>query len=98
MRVIAENIANADSTAKTAGTDPYRRKTVSFENRIADGLGLKIGDFDLIEINEAFASQGLACLRQLGIADDAEHVNHWGTSGFRKLIETRFELGFQDLA
>src|SRR5260221_12845401 len=38
-------------------------------------LGLKIGDFDLIEINEAFAAQGLACLRQLGIADDAEHVN-----------------------
>ena len=38
-------------------------------------LGLKIGDFDLIELNEAFASQGLACLRQLGVADDAEHVN-----------------------
>src|SRR5262249_61887479 len=41
-------------------------------------LGLKIGDFDLIEINEAFASQGLACLRQLGVADDAEHVNPYG--------------------
>jgi 3-oxoadipyl-CoA thiolase len=41
-------------------------------------LGLKIGDFDLIEINEAFASQGLACLRQLGIAEDAEHVNPHG--------------------
>jgi 3-oxoadipyl-CoA thiolase len=41
-------------------------------------LGLKIGDFNLIEINEAFASQGLACLRQLGVADDAEHVNPYG--------------------
>jgi 3-oxoadipyl-CoA thiolase len=41
-------------------------------------LGLKIGDFDLIEINEAFASQGLACLRQLGVPDDAEHVNPHG--------------------
>jgi 3-oxoadipyl-CoA thiolase len=41
-------------------------------------LGLKIGDFNLIEINEAFASQGLACLRQLGIPDDAEHVNPHG--------------------
>jgi 3-oxoadipyl-CoA thiolase len=41
-------------------------------------LGLKIGDFDLIEINEAFASQGIACLRQLGIAEDAEHVNPHG--------------------
>jgi 3-oxoadipyl-CoA thiolase len=41
-------------------------------------LGFKIGDFDLIELNEAFASQGLACLRQLGVADDAEHVNAHG--------------------
>jgi len=41
-------------------------------------LGLKIGDFDLIEINEAFASQGIACLRQLGVADDTEHVNPHG--------------------
>jgi len=38
-------------------------------------LGLKIGDFDVIELNEAFASQALACLRQLGLPDDAEHVN-----------------------
>jgi 3-oxoadipyl-CoA thiolase len=38
-------------------------------------LGLKIGDFDVIELNEAFASQALACLRQLGLSDDAEHVN-----------------------
>jgi 3-oxoadipyl-CoA thiolase len=41
-------------------------------------LGLKIGDFNLIEINEAFASQGIACLRQLGVAEDAEHVNPHG--------------------
>ncbi len=41
-------------------------------------LRLKIGDFALIEINEAFASQSLACLRQLGLADDAEHVNPHG--------------------
>jgi 3-oxoadipyl-CoA thiolase len=41
-------------------------------------LALKISDFDLIELNEAFASQALACLRQLGVADDAEHVNPHG--------------------
>jgi 3-oxoadipyl-CoA thiolase len=41
-------------------------------------LGLTIERFDLIELNEAFASQGLACLRQLGVADDAEHVNPHG--------------------
>jgi 3-oxoadipyl-CoA thiolase len=38
----------------------------------------KIGDYDLIEINEAFASQSLACLRQLGLPDDAEQVNPHG--------------------
>jgi len=38
-------------------------------------LGLKIGDFDAIEINEAFAAQVVACLRQMGLPDDAEHVN-----------------------
>jgi 3-oxoadipyl-CoA thiolase len=46
--------------------------------KLMERLGLKISDFDLIEINEAFASQGLACLRQLGLADDAEHVNAHG--------------------
>jgi 3-oxoadipyl-CoA thiolase len=46
--------------------------------KLMDRLGLKISDFDLIEINEAFAAQGLACLRQLGVPDDAEHVNPHG--------------------
>ena len=38
-------------------------------------LRLAVNDFDAIELNEAFASQVLACLRQLGLPDDAEHVN-----------------------
>jgi acetyl-CoA acyltransferase len=38
-------------------------------------LGLKPADFDLLELNEAFASQVLACTRDLGIPDDAGHVN-----------------------
>ncbi len=41
-------------------------------------LGKKIGDFDWIQLNEAFASQSLACLRQLGLPDDADHVNATG--------------------
>ncbi len=41
-------------------------------------LGLKIGDMDVIELNEAFAAQALAVLRQLGLADDAPHVNSNG--------------------
>jgi 3-oxoadipyl-CoA thiolase len=43
--------------------------------KLMERLGLGIGDFDVIELNEAFASQALACLRQLGLPDDAEHVN-----------------------
>jgi 3-oxoadipyl-CoA thiolase len=46
--------------------------------KLMQRLKLKIGDFDLIELNEAFASQALACLRQLGLPDDAEHVNPHG--------------------
>ena len=38
-------------------------------------LGLKVADMDVVELNEAFASQGLAVLRRLGLPDDAEHVN-----------------------
>ena len=37
--------------------------------------GRKIGDIDVIELNEAFAAQGIAVLRQLGVPDDAPHVN-----------------------
>ena len=38
-------------------------------------LGLTIGDIDVVELNEAFAAQGLAVLRQLGVADDDPRVN-----------------------
>jgi 3-oxoadipyl-CoA thiolase len=43
--------------------------------KLVGRLRMKVSDFDAIEINEAFASQVLACLRQLGLPDDAEHVN-----------------------
>jgi len=41
LRVIAENLANQDSTGSFPGADPYRRKTVSFENRIDRALGVE---------------------------------------------------------
>ncbi|MGI8896119.1 MAG: 3-oxoadipyl-CoA thiolase [Casimicrobiaceae bacterium] len=43
--------------------------------KLMERLGLSITDFDVIELNEAFASQALACLRELGVVDDAAHVN-----------------------
>jgi acetyl-CoA acyltransferase len=43
--------------------------------KLMERLGLSVGDIDVVELNEAFAAQGLAVMRQLGLADDAEHVN-----------------------
>ncbi|WP_066552954.1 3-oxoadipyl-CoA thiolase [Croceicoccus bisphenolivorans] len=44
-------------------------------NKLLARLGMTIGDFDAIELNEAFAAQALAVTRGLGLADDAPHVN-----------------------
>ena len=46
--------------------------------RLLARTGLSIGDFDVVELNEAFAAQGLAVLRQLGLPDDGAHVNPTG--------------------
>lgn len=43
--------------------------------KLLSRIGLSISDFDFIELNEAFASQSLACLRELRIADDADFVS-----------------------
>ena len=43
--------------------------------KLMQRLGIGMAQFDLIELNEAFASQSLACLRQFGLPDDAGHVN-----------------------
>ena len=46
--------------------------------RLMAQTGLTIGDFDVVELNEAFAAQGLAVLRALGLPDDGAHVNPHG--------------------
>jgi acetyl-CoA acyltransferase len=50
------------------GPSPASRKVLAM-------TGLSIGQMDVIELNEAFAAQGLAVMRDLGLPDDAEHVN-----------------------
>lgn len=65
-------------------------------------LGLAPKDFDVIELNEAFAAQALACLRDLGVADDDPRVNPnggaialghpLGMSGARLLMTAAHEL------
>jgi len=61
----------------SAGVDPRVMGIgpVPATQKLMRHLGMTIGDFDAIELNEAFASQGLAVLRALGVADDAPHVN-----------------------
>jgi acetyl-CoA acyltransferase len=75
---------------------------VAATNKVLGLAGLKIRDMDLIELNEAFAAQGLAVLRELGIADDAENVNPnggaialghpLGMSGARLVTTAAYEL------
>ena len=81
----------SEAAVKKHGLTPYARITgmaaagvpprvmgigpVPSTRKLMERYGLKIGDFDVIELNEAFASQALACMRQLGLSDDAEHVN-----------------------
>jgi 3-oxoadipyl-CoA thiolase len=67
-RVLGFASAGVEPAYMGIGPVPATRKLLA-------RLGLTIDDFDAIELNEAFAAQGLACLRELGLADDAAHVN-----------------------
>jgi 3-oxoadipyl-CoA thiolase len=66
-------MASAGVPPRVMGIGP-----VPSTRKLMERLGLKIGDFDLIELNEAFASQAIACLRQLGLSDAADHINPHG--------------------
>ncbi|KAA3628628.1 MAG: 3-oxoadipyl-CoA thiolase [Proteobacteria bacterium] len=67
-RVIAS--ATAGVAPRVMGIGP-----VPATHKVLAKAGLTIEQMDVIELNEAFAAQALAVLRQLGVADDAEHVN-----------------------
>ena len=63
-------MATAGVAPRVMGLGP-----VPATRRLCERLTLQVGDFDAIELNEAFAAQALACLRELGIPDAAPHVN-----------------------
>jgi acetyl-CoA acetyltransferase len=46
--------------------------------KVLELTGLSLAQLDVIELNEAFAAQGLAVLRDLGLRDDDPRVNQWG--------------------
>jgi flagellar basal-body rod protein FlgC len=52
MRVVSENIANASTTGKTPGSDPYQRKTISFDSVMDEGTGADLVQVDQIARDE----------------------------------------------
>ncbi len=94
--------------AATAGVAPrvMGLGPVPATRRLLDRAGLAVGDLDVVELNEAFAAQALAVLRELGLPDDAEHVNPnggaialghpLGMSGARLVLSAALELGHRD--
>jgi 3-oxoadipyl-CoA thiolase len=67
-RILGSAVAGVPPRIMGMGPAPASEK-------LMERFGLKIGDFDMIELNEAFAAQGIPVLRQLGLSPDAEHVN-----------------------
>jgi 3-oxoadipyl-CoA thiolase len=67
-RVVAMATAGVAPRIMGIGPVPATRK-------VLERTGLRISQMDVIELNEAFAAQGLACMRELGIPDDASNVN-----------------------
>lgn len=94
-RVVSMQAAGVEPRVMGIGPVPATRKVLA-------KTGLTMNDMDVIELNEAFASQGLATLRELGVADDDERVNPnggaiaighpLGMSGARLVLTAAYEL------
>jgi 3-oxoadipyl-CoA thiolase len=94
-RIVAWAAAGIEPRVMGIGPVPASRKVLELAE-------LAIGDMEVIELNEAFAAQGLAVLRELGVPDDAAHVNPnggaialghpLGMSGARLVTTAAYEL------
>ncbi len=95
-RILGAAVAGIEPRIMGIGPAPAAEKLLA-------RLGFAIADFDVIELNEAFASQALAVLRRLGLPDDAAHVNPnggaialghpLGMSGARLATTATLQLG-----
>ena len=94
-RIVGWAVAGVEPRIMGIGPAPASQK-------VLEQCGMTIEQMDIIELNEAFAAQGLATLRQLGVADDAAHVNPnggaialghpLGMSGARLVTTAAYEL------
>jgi 3-oxoadipyl-CoA thiolase len=92
-RVVASGVAGVDPAVMGLGPIPASRKALA-------RAGLKAEDLDLVELNEAFASQSLACIRELGLDEEKVNVNGGaialghplGCSGARMMTTLLHEL------
>ena len=94
-RIVASAVAGVAPRIMGIGPAPATRKVLAL-------AGLTVRDLDVIELNEAFAAQALAVMRELGLPDDAAHVNPnggaiaighpLGASGARLAATASYEL------
>lgn len=99
VRVTGAATAGVPPRIMGIGPAPSTRK-------LLERKGLRLGDIDIIELNEAFAAQALAVTRDLGLPDDAEHVNPnggaiafghpLGASGARLAATATYEMRRRD--
>jgi 3-oxoadipyl-CoA thiolase len=96
-RFVGSAVAGVDPRVMGIGPVPAVRK-------LLERTGLAVGDLDLVELNEAFASQSLAVIRELGLDDEKVNVNGGaiamghplGMSGARLVVSLLHELRRQD--
>jgi acetyl-CoA acetyltransferase family protein len=92
-RVVSTAVAGVDPAVMGIGPVPATRKAL-------DRAGISVKDLDLVELNEAFASQSLACIDELGLDPDRVNVNGGaialghplGSSGGRLITMLAHEL------